>query len=106
MVPDLLLFGSSTFGQPNMSMKLGITRWRCAGPQTDRVQERPRESSQGSSEKELAARRPEMKLENSSKYHSAANDMVGNAVQRVIGLSRVLKDVLEANIKRWNRTPQ
>ena len=47
-----------------------------------------------------------MKLENSPKYHSAANGVVENAVQRVIGFSRVLKDVLEANIKWWNRTPQ
>ena len=51
-------------------------------------------------QRELTARRPEMKLENCPKYHSAANGMVENAVQRVIGLIRVLKDALEANIKQ------
>ena len=59
-------------------------------------QENPVEANQ----RELAARRPEMKLENSPKYHSAANGMVENAVQRVIGLARVLKDALEADIKQ------
>ena len=49
-------------------------------------------------QRELAARRPEMKLENSPKYHSQANGAVENAIQRVIGLTRVLKDALEANI--------
>ena len=42
----------------------------------------------------------EVRLENSPKYHSAANGMVENAVQRVIGLTRVLKDALEASIKQ------
>ena len=49
-------------------------------------------------QREIAARRPEMKLENSPKYHSAANGAVENAVQRVIGLVRVLKDALGANL--------
>ena len=64
---------------------------RGVGPQTDRVQERPGESSQGSSERFG---------EDSPKVHSAANGMVENAVQRVIGSTRVLKDALEANIKQ------
>ena len=51
-------------------------------------------------ERELAAWRPEMKLENSPEYHSAANGLVENAVQRVIGMTRVLKDALESNIKQ------
>ena len=51
-------------------------------------------------QRELAARRPEMKLENSPTYHSAANDMAENAVQRGIGLTRLLKDTLEPNIKQ------
>ena len=41
-----------------------------------------------------------MKLENSVKYHSAANGMVENAVQRVTVLTRVLKDTMEAKIKQ------
>ena len=45
----------------------------------------------------LAARRPEVKLENSPMYHSAANGMVENAMQRVIGLTSVLNDTLKAN---------
>ena len=49
---------------------------------------------------ELAPLRQEMQLENSLKYHSAANDSVENTVQRVVGLTRVLQDALEANIKQ------
>ena len=49
-------------------------------------------------QRELAARRPEMKLENSPKYHSSANGAVENAIQRVIGLTRVMKDALESNL--------
>ena len=60
---------------------------------------RPEESSQGGAQK-LAARRPEMNLENSPKYHSIADGMLENAVQRVIGLTRVLTEALEANIKQ------
>ena len=51
-------------------------------------------------QRELAARRQEMQLENSLKHHSAANGRVENAVQRVIGLTTALKDALEANIKQ------
>ena len=69
------------------------------GPQTDRVQERP-ENPVKAVQREFAARRPEMKLENSPKYHPVANGMVENAAQRVIGMSRVLKDALKANIKQ------
>ena len=38
--------------------------------------------------------------EDSPKYHSAANGRVENALQPVIGLTRVLKDALEASIKQ------
>ena len=39
-----------------------------------------------------------MKLDNSSKFHSTANGRVETAVQRVVGFTSVLKDVLEANV--------
>ena len=58
------------------------------------------ETSTKAPQRELAARRPDMKLENSLKCHSAANGRVENAMRRVIGLTRVLKDALEANIKQ------
>ena len=38
-------------------------------------------------QRELAARRLEMRLDNSPKHHSAANGRVENAVQHVIGLT-------------------
>ena len=50
-------------------------------------------------QQELAARRPNMQLENGTKYHPTANGMVENAVQRVIGPTRVLNGALETNIK-------
>ena len=40
-----------------------------------------------------------MQLENSTKYHPTAKPMVENAVQRVLGPTRVLKGALETNIK-------
>ena len=57
-------------------------------------------SNQENPVKAVAARRPEMKLENSPKYHSAANGMVESAVQREIGLTTVLKDTLQGNTKQ------
>ena len=51
-------------------------------------------------QRELAARRLEMRLENSPNYHSVANGRVENAVQRVIGFTRSLTDALEANIRQ------
>ena len=54
-------------------------------------------------QQELAARRPKMQLENSTKYHPTSNGIVENAVQRVIGPTRVLKGALETNIKEETR---
>ena len=51
-------------------------------------------------QRELAARRLEMRLDNSPNYHSVANGRVENAVQRVIGFTRSLTDALEANIRQ------
>ena len=47
-----------------------------------------------------AARRADMKLENSPKHRSAANGMVEITEQRVFGRTTVFKDALEANIKQ------
>ena len=71
----------------------------CAGPQTDRVQERPGESSQCSSERVCSSTTideigEQLKVSCSRKRHD------GNAAQRVIGLTKVLKDALDANIKQ------
>ena len=56
--------------------------------------------SDSQAQREFAARQPEMMLKNSPKYHSAASGMVENAVQRLIGSTRVLQDALEGNIKQ------
>ena len=45
-------------------------------------------------QRELAVRRPEMKLENNPRYHSAADGMVENAVQRVMRLTRLAQVLL------------
>ena len=51
-------------------------------------------------QREHAARRPERRLETSAVHHAAANGMVGSAVQRVIGLTRVPKGAPEANTQQ------
>ena len=56
--------------------------------------------SDSQAQREFAARQPEMMLKNSPKSHSAASGIVENAVPRIIGLTRVLQDALEANIKQ------
>ena len=53
------------------------------------VFKRDQENPVKAAQRKFAARRPEMKLDNSTKYHSAANGMVANAVQGVFSMTRV-----------------